>query len=82
MPIDPLTEHVLPLKDLGRKLPGKPQYTTVVAWCQQGRVNWYTHQRVKMEMLYLPGGRAAVLKPTSASWPPSMRAREGLDLVT
>ena len=62
MQIDPLTEHVLPLKELGRKLPGRPEYTTMVAWCKQGRINWHTRKRVKLELIYLPGGRASSLE--------------------
>lgn len=62
MRINPLSEQVMPLRDLGRKLPGKPHYNTLLDWCTEGRVNWHTRRRVKMELINLPGGKASSLE--------------------
>ncbi len=59
MELNPLTEEALPLKDLGKQLPGRPRYTTILSWCQDGRVNNNTGQRVRMEMVQLPAGYAS-----------------------
>jgi hypothetical protein len=59
-PINPL--ECEPLAQLGRKLPGRPAYTTLMDWCKRGRVNWNTRKRVKMEFLALPSGFASSLE--------------------
>jgi len=62
MKINPLTEQVMPLSQLGRKLPGRPKYTTLLDWCKRGRMNWCTRKRVRMEIITLPGGQASSLE--------------------
>ena len=51
----------LPLKDLGRQLPGRPKYTTLLDWCKRGRMNWATRKRVRMEFISMPSGQASSL---------------------
>lgn len=60
--IHPLKEQVMPLRELGKHLPGKPRYSTLIDWCRQGRVNWNTRKRVKLEIINLPGGKASSLE--------------------
>jgi len=60
LPLDPF--DCLLLRDLGRQLPGKPKYTTLLDWCKRGRMNWATRKRVRMEIITLPGGQASSLE--------------------
>lgn len=60
--IHPLKETVMPLSDLGKHLPGRPRYKTLLQWCQEGRINWNTRRKVKMELINLPSGKASSLE--------------------
>lgn len=60
LPLDPMKCE--PLSQLGRKLPGRPKYTTLLDWCKRGRMNWATRKRVRMEFICLPSGQASSLE--------------------
>ena len=56
--IDPSTEEIVPLADLGKLLGKNIQYNTVIQWCKEGRVNWNTRSRVQLECITMPSGLA------------------------
>lgn len=60
--IDPFQEPVMPLSELRRHLPGRPNYCTLMDWCRTGRMNKKTRQRVKLEAVRLPAGTASSLQ--------------------
>jgi hypothetical protein len=60
--IDPFEEKVIPLRELGKKLPDRPRYTTVVGWVTLGRRNMYSGKRVRMECLKMPYGLASSIE--------------------
>jgi len=62
MVINPLREQVMPLQQLGKQLPGRPRYNTLLEWCKLGRRNRNTSKRVKLEVIRMPGGMASSLE--------------------
>lgn len=60
--IDFRKEELLPLSQLRRHLPGKPQYATLWDWCTRGRTNRATGKHVKLEQVSLPSGMHSSLE--------------------
>ena len=54
--IDPATELVIPLSELGKKIGMRIARSTVKEWINRGRKNCFTGQRVHLESIQMPGG--------------------------
>ncbi len=58
MAINPVTEDVAPLADLGKRLGRRIPYHTVRGWVKIGRVNAWTRSRVHLESIGMPSGES------------------------
>jgi hypothetical protein len=49
-------EDAILLSVIGRRLPGKPKYHTLLTWAQVGKKNRHSGQTVLLEMIRMPCG--------------------------